>query len=92
MVDREIIKDPLAQAGAAIGGIFAAFNPEVLVALLDALFASTPQLFTGVTVSALTLPQVFPPDTTTDWVVVAAGVLMLAYLGRQILQNIDREV
>ncbi|WP_256403251.1 hypothetical protein [Halorubrum salinum] len=92
MTLKEIAKDPLAQVTAGLGGIAAALRPEILLGVADGLFVSAPQLFTSVTVTGLTLPQVFPPDSTTDWVVVVAGIILIGYLGRQILQNIDKEV
>ena len=88
----EIAKDPLAQITAGLSGILALLNPDVLLALFDALFASAPQLFSAISVGALTLPQVLPPESTGEWVVVAAGGLFMVYLGREIWTNIDREV
>jgi len=64
-------------------------NPDVWFVALDALLASGPQLFSVASVGALTLPQVLPPQTTTDWVVVGAGVLFLAYSLRTINQKFD---
>ncbi|WP_256948856.1 hypothetical protein [Halorubrum ezzemoulense] len=40
--------------------------------------------------SALTLPQVLPPTSTADWVVVGAAVLFIGYLTQQVLANLDR--
>jgi hypothetical protein len=87
---KQLAKDPLTQLSAGIGGILALLNPEILVAVFDALLASGPQIFSVVSVSALTLPQVLPPSSATDWVVLAAGGLFIAYLGRQVLANLDR--
>jgi len=87
---KQLAKDPLTQLSAGIGGILALLNPEVLVAIFDALLASGPQIFSVVSVSALTLPQVLPPSSATDWVVLAAGALFIAYLGQQVLANLDR--
>jgi hypothetical protein len=87
---KQLAKDPLTQLSAGIGGILALLNPEILMAIFDALLASGPQIFSVVSVSALTLPQVLPPSSATDWVVLAAGGLFIAYLGRQVLANLDR--
>lgn len=89
---KELAKDPLAQVTAGAGGLAAVLNPEVVWALTDALIASGPQLFSAISVGALTLPQVIPPSSPAEWAVVAAALVFLAYLGQQILQNIDREV
>jgi hypothetical protein len=87
---KQLAKDPLTQLSAGIGGILALLNPEILMAIFDALLASGPQIFSVVSVSALTLPQVLPPSSATDWVVLAAGGLFIAYLGRQVLANLNR--
>jgi hypothetical protein len=87
---KKIAKDPLAQLSAGISGIVALLNPEVLLAVFDALVASGPQIFSVVSVSALTLPQVLPPTSTTDWVVVAAAVLFIGYLGSRVYENLER--
>jgi hypothetical protein len=87
---KQLAKDPLTQLSAGIGGILALLNPEILMAIFDALLASGPQIFSVVSVSALTLPQVLPPSSATDWVVLAAGGLFISYLGRQVLANLDR--
>lgn len=87
---KNIAKDPLAQLGAGFSAIIALLNPEILVAIFDALLASGPQIFSVVSVSALTLPQVLPPSSATDWAVVAAAGLFIAYLGQQVYANLDR--
>ena len=87
---KNIAKDPLAQLTAGISGIFALLNPEVLLALFDALLASGPQIFSVVSVSALTLPQVLPPTSPAEWAVVVAAVLFIGYLGQQVYANLDR--
>jgi hypothetical protein len=86
---KKIAKDPLAQLTAGVSGIFALLNPEVLVAITDALLASGPQLFSVISVGALTLPQVLPPSGPTDWAVIAGATLFLAYLLRQVADNFD---
>jgi len=68
MTIKELAKDPLAQLSAGLSGILALLNPDVLLALFDALFASAPQLFSAISVGALTLPQVLPPESAAEWV------------------------
>jgi len=89
MTIKEALKSPLAKVSAGITGILAVLNPDVWIVALDAMLASAPQLFSVASVGALTLPQVLPPQTTTDWVVVGAGVLFLAYSLRAINQKFD---
>lgn len=86
----KIAKDPLAQLTAGLSGIVALLNPEIFLAVFDALLASGPQIFSVVSVSALTLPQVLPPTSTADWVVVVAAVLFVGYLVQQVLANLER--
>ena len=92
MTLKEIAKDPLAQVAAGLSGVAAVLNPEVVWALTDALIASGPQLFSAISLGALTLPQVLPPSSPGEWAVVAAALVFMAYLGQQIWSNIDREV
>ena len=89
MTIKEALKSPLAKVSAGITGILAVLNPDVWIVALDAMLASAPQLFSVASVGALTLPQVLPPQTTTDWVVVGAGVLFVAYSLRTINQIFD---
>ena len=89
MTIKEALKSPLAKVSAGITGILAVLNPDVWFVALDALLASAPQLFSVASVGALTLPRVFPPDSTADWVVVAAGVLFVAYSLRAIHRNFE---
>jgi formaldehyde-activating enzyme involved in methanogenesis len=89
MTIKEALKSPLAKVSAGITGILAVLNPDVWIVALDAMLASAPQLFSVASVGALTLPQVLPPQTTTDWVVVGAGVLFVAYSLRTINQKFD---
>ena len=86
---KNIAKDPLAQLTAGISGIAAFLNPEMLLALFDALLASGPQIFSVVSVSALSLPQVLPPSSPAEWAVVGAAVLFIGYLGQQVYTNLD---
>jgi hypothetical protein len=86
---KQTVKSPFAKVSAGVAAILSVLNPEVWFVALDALLASGPQLFSVASVGALTLPQVLPPQTTTDWVVVGAGVLFLAYSLRTINQKFD---
>lgn len=87
---KKLAKDPLAQLSAGLSGIIALLNPEIFLALFDALLASGPQIFSVVSVSALTLPQVLPPTSPAEWGVVAAAVLFIGYLLQQVIANLDR--
>jgi hypothetical protein len=89
---KEFAKDPLTQLTAGVSGIVAVLNPEIVWALTDALIASGPQLFSVISLSALTLPQVLPPSSIGEWAVVGAGAVFLAYLGQQIWNNVDQEL
>lgn len=88
---REKLKSPFAKVGGGLTAVGAILRPDLLFAFSDALLASAPQIFSGLTVGALTLPQFLPPDTPVDWVLVAAAGLFLAYLGKEINDNFDRE-
>ena len=86
---KETLNRPIAKVSAGLGGILAILNPDVLVLAFDALVASGPQLFSVASIGALTLPRILPPETTADWIVVAAGTVFLVYLARQINDNFE---
>lgn len=88
---RKLLKSPFAKVSAGLGAIGAVARPELLFAFSDAVIASAPQIFSGLTVGALTLPQFFPPNSALDWVLVAAALLFMAYLAGEINDKFDRE-
>lgn len=89
MTLKETLQRPIAKVSAGLGGILAILNPDVLVLAFDALVASGPQLFSVASIGALTLPRILPPDSIGDWVVVAGGIVFLAYLARKINENFE---
>ena len=88
---KQIVKSPVAKVSAGLGAIGAIAQPEFLFAVVDALVASGPQIFSALTVSALTLPQFLPPDSTIDWILVAAAALFVLYLAREVNENFEEE-
>lgn len=88
---RELVKSPFAKVSGGLAAIGAIARPGVLFSFSDALLASAPQIFSGLTVGALTLPQFLPPQSPVDWVLVSAAGLFLAYLAKEINDNFDRE-
>lgn len=88
---RQLLKSPFAKVSGGLAAIGAIAQPELLFAVLDALLMSAPQIFSGLTVGALTLPQFLPPQSLVDWVLVGAAVLFIAYLVKEINDNFDRE-
>ncbi|QKY17745.1 hypothetical protein [Halorubrum sp. CBA1229] len=91
MTIKQTLKSPVAKVSAGLGAITAIAQPEILFAVGDALIASGPQIFSALTVSALTLPRFLPPDSTVDWILVAAAALFVLYLAREINENFERE-
>ncbi len=85
----DAFKSPVAKVTGGLTAITAILQPDILFAVGQALIASGPQLFSVVSVGALTLPQILPPDSTADWVVVAAALVFAAYLLREINDNFE---
>lgn len=81
----------LTVGAAGFVGLFGILNVEVLLAIVKALFVSAPQIFTGVSIGILTLPEFLPPTSTTDWLGVMAAVLFGTYLVYKIWKNFDAE-
>lgn len=91
MTLKNTLKNPAAKVTAGLTAIVGIAQPEILFAVGDALIASGPQIFSVVSVGALTLPQILPPDSTADWVVIAAAAVFALYLLREINKNFERE-
>lgn len=89
---KETLKSPAAKVTAGFGAIVGIAQPEVLYAVGDALVASGPQIFSALTISALTLPQFLPPTSTIDWILVGAAALFMVYLLGKIADNFEREL
>ncbi len=85
----EPVRHPLTGFLSFIGAVWGVANAEVLLALVKAIFASAPQIFTGVTVGALTFPEFWPPTTLPDWAGVVATGLFGLYLLYKVNQNFD---
>lgn len=85
------IERALKVGAAGFVGVFGFLNVEFLLALVKAVFVSAPQIFTGVSIGVLTLPEFLPPTSTTDWLGVIAALLFSAYLVYKIWQNFDAQ-
>ncbi|QZX98729.1 hypothetical protein [Halobaculum rubrum] len=57
---KEALTHPISAASSAVAAFGALLNPDVVFAIGSALYASAPSLFTGGSIAAFTLPQVFP--------------------------------
>lgn len=80
---------PVTAASGAVASLTALASPETLYLVGEAVLLSAPQIFTGVTLGTLTLPNFLPPSSTADWIGVGAGVLMGVYLLYQVNANFD---
>lgn len=74
---RYAIAHPVTWFTGTFGGILAAIHPPTVAALWDALLASAGPLFSALTISALTIEPRFPPETPTEWAIVALGGLVV---------------
>jgi hypothetical protein len=92
MTLRDIVTDPFGQVAGVLGGLWVLFQLPLLEAFGAALWASAAQLFTLVSVGALTLPPHWPPSTATDWLVVLVGGLFALRAAAAVWSNLDREV
>lgn len=82
---KEALTHPISAASSAVAAFGALLNPDFLLAGASALYASAPSLFTGSSIAAFTLPQVFPALAVLKPVFLAvvaiAGPLYLLRLG-----------
>jgi hypothetical protein len=93
---RNALSHPLAAASTVAGMFGVAIHPEILQALLLALWQSAPTLFTISSIGSFTLPKVFPQLEAFKPVFLGllaiSGVLYVARLGKRTYQNFDREL
>jgi len=89
MTIKETVMSPFAKVSGGIAAILAVLNPDVWFVALDALLASGPQRVQRRLCGRADAAAGTPPQTATDWVVVGAGVLFLAYSLRTINQKFD---
>jgi len=85
----ETIRGPILGVSAIVAGLVGFAGPETLLLAAKAIFASAPQIFTGVTVGALTLPEFLPPTSIGDYAGLGATALFAVYLGYRVKNNFD---
>lgn len=92
MIDTEkIVRHPVSWAIGAVAAV-TALQPAFVAGLFTATWVNLPQLFTLVSIGALTLPPHIPPQSSADWLVVVVGVAFAARTGWMIWQTYDREI
>ena len=86
----DILRDPLAWFVTAVGAVVGLLNTSLLGPLWGALWASSGDLFTLVSLGALTLPPHIPPQGPTDWLVLAVGGLFVTRVGQRAWDEFDK--
>jgi predicted membrane-bound dolichyl-phosphate-mannose-protein mannosyltransferase len=86
----ELLKDPVAVLIGGLTSLWALLQIPLVHSFGLALWASANEIFTFLSLAALTLPPHIPPETAIDWVILAAGALFLAKVGAVIWGNFDR--
>jgi hypothetical protein len=89
---KTVARDPLAWMLGALGGVAAFLNAHLLHSLWAALWASSGDLFTLVSLGALTLPPHVPPENPVDWVVIGVGGLFLFRIGLRVYERFDMRI
>lgn len=89
MSDQLSVPNPLAWLLGGFVGVVAAIKSTFVTSLWAALWASSGDLFTLVSLGALTLPPHVPPQSTADWVVLAVGALFLTKVGERVWKEFD---
>lgn len=86
---RKAVNDPVTWFIGLLTGGFAILNGNIVASLWAALWASSGDLFTLVSLGALTLPPHIPPQSTADWVVLGVGALFLTKVGERVWRKFD---
>lgn len=85
-----LLRDPIAWALTMVGTVVGLFQTGLLGPLWGALWAASGDLFTLVSLGALTLPPHIPPQGPTDWLVLGVGGLFVTKVGQRVLEDFDR--
>lgn len=93
---REAVTHPFSAAATVAGMFGIALHPEILKAVVLALWQSAPTLFTISSIGAFTLPKILPElELLKPLFMVAlavSGVLYLGRLGKRTYRNFDDEL
>jgi hypothetical protein len=85
----KLTENPLKWALGLLTGGFAILSPNTVTSLWAAVWASSGDLFTLVSLGALTLPPHIPPQTGADWAVLAVGGLFVTKVGQRVWNKFD---
>ena len=92
MTLKDIVRDPVAWLTGLLTGLVSLVDPNTLATLSATIWASSGDLFTLVSLGALTLPPHIPPRSGADWVVLAVGATFLAKVGERVLTRFDERL
>lgn len=87
-----IARDPLAWLMGLLTGIFGLLHGNIVASLWAAIWASSGDLFTLVSLGFLTIPPHIPPQSGADWAVLAVGAIFLAKVGERVLTRFDERL
>lgn len=85
-----LLRDPVAWLMGTIAALYGLVNSSLIGPLWGALWASSGDLFTLVSLGALTLPPHIPPQSGADWAVLVVGGIFLTKIGQRVWQDFDR--
>jgi len=86
----DILRDPIAWLLTLVGAVVGLVQTGFIGPLWGALWATSGDLFTLVSLGALTLPPHIPPQGPTDWAVLAVGGLFVAKVGERVYEDFDK--
>jgi len=85
-----LLRDPVAWLLTLAGTVVGLVQTGFIGPLWGALWATSGDLFTLVSLGALTLPPHIPPQGPADWLVLAVGGLFVAKVGERVYEDFDK--
>jgi len=86
----KLLRDPIAWLLTLVGTVVGLVQTGFIGPLWGALWATSGDLFTFVSLASLTLPPHIPPQSGVDWVVLGVGAIFLAKVGQRVWEDFDK--
>lgn len=87
----EIARDPVAWAVGVVAALLAV-KQALVAAFISATWLNLGQIFTITSITALTIPPHWPPQTQVDWVILVVAGAFAVKVGYGIWKTYDRKL
>lgn len=89
----ELLRNPLAWFTGLLTGLAGLLvDPNIAASLWAAIWASSGDLFTLTSLGLLTIPPHIPPQSGSDWAVLAVGGIFLTKVAQRVWNRFDERL